>query len=110
MCAGAECAGDGGRADAGAGPRPHERPDAAGGDQVRHPRPPPAVRHGHSQHNHPQPDRNVDDSLVICVRPSLFPRLCWVVELHSALSCFGKMRNICRGKKRKVFCYSTWFH
>ena len=57
LCAGAQCAGAGGRADAGVGPRPHERPDAAGGDQVRHPRPPPAVRHGHGQHNHPQPDR-----------------------------------------------------
>ena len=34
LCAGAECAGADGRADAGAGPRQHERPDAAGGDQV----------------------------------------------------------------------------
>lgn len=57
LCAGAECAGADGRADAGAGPRQHERPDAAGGDQVWHPRPPSAVRHGHGQHNHPQADR-----------------------------------------------------
>ena len=55
--AGAQCAGADGRAYACAGPRTHERPGAPGGDQVRHPRPPSAVRHGHGQHNHPQADR-----------------------------------------------------
>ena len=103
LCPGAQCAGAGGGADAGAGPCPHEWPGAAGGLQVWHPRPSPAVRHGHCEHNHPQGDWSPDDLPGIGVRSSIFSRLCWVFKLHPTLSCFGKMRNIFREKKKKNY-------
>ena len=55
---GPECVGAGVGAGARTGPRPHERAGAPGCLQVRHPRPPPAVRHGRGQLSHHQRSRS----------------------------------------------------